>query len=311
MQHCTVAGSESVESGHMRKLNLSATFIALFGLILSVSGAMAQTKTVSKTAQPILNTTTSSKKIPQRLEAKAWSIPINFEMASSVHEHSAYERSAQEILNIAPNYKINSQWGLGALATIYRDDSNGESGHGQSGVGNTLVSVGHSQSMTPTTTWKNKLSGTLATDVSLRDTTSFQGAVRVGSGVSFTNLWNGSSFSYMLSFNRNVHEFDMTAVGGFNIRETVGNTVDFNLPIYGPLSLQTNFNYTLGQTYKDDMRTKFSFNVGLGYDFAKNFSASVGTSNEANALGYNGRDSNIEFFNSNTSVISFGLTYIL
>jgi len=305
VQHCIEAGPRSVESGYMRKANLGSTFFALFGLIFSVSGAFALP--AKNTA---VNTNVIAKK-PQRLVEKAWALPVNFEYANSLHEAEAYERSTQEILNIAPNYKMSERWSVGALGTIYRDDSNGEDGHGQSGVGNTLVSTSYSNPIAAKTVWKNTLSGTLPTDAQLREKTTYQGAVRVSSTLIFSSLWNGSSFVYSFSLNRNFHELNRTSTGGINVRETVGNTAEYSLPIYQKLGAQSSFNYTLGQTYQDDMLTKFSFDLNLTYDFAKNFSAAIGTSNEGNALGYNGRDSNIEFFNKNTSVVKIGLTYIL
>ena len=241
---------------------------------------------------------------------KRWSLPLVLEYASSFHKESAYEHQAQESLTLAPSYKISDQWSAGLLTSIYKDESNGEEG-GITTWDNTRVSLSGTSPLLSNLDSNFGVAGVLATHQALRDQSSYQGGMRLSVGGLWKELFHGSALRYGLAFTRNFHEFSINAQGAFNVRENLANSLEFSLPFNESLSIVTSFIYTAGYTYRDDLRTKFVTEANLVWQVNKTFSLATGASNEGNALGPNGRDSNIEFFNDNSSLFKLGLTYIL
>jgi hypothetical protein len=285
----------------MRKIiarNIQSGLIVLPFLMAPFARAQAPSSSLS----------TSAVEIPTA--AKRWNIPVAFEYASSLHQRNSYERKAQESLSLVPTYKISENLSASLLTSIYKDDSNAEEG-GTTSIDNTRLSLSANSALSIDTLWTRGISATFATNQALREQTSYQGGLRLSTGLAFSELFLGSSLQYNLSFTRNFHEFEITADGSFNVRETLGNSLELTLPLGGPVSFQTSFLYTTGYTYRDDIRTKFAAEANLLWQVTKAFVIAAGTSNEGNALGPNGTDSNIEFFNDNSSLVKLGLTYIL
>ena len=244
---------------------------------------------------------------PKGTAVKAWNLPVILETSSTMHSSDSYERQAMTSLTLAPSYKISNSLKLFGSTLIYRE----ETGAGDSGFDNTRLGLALAKNMSKRTTWTNTVSVVAPTNQVLRDETSFQGAIRGSTGFSFSKLPYDSVLSYNISYTRNFHEYDMTASGAFNVRETVAQTLEYSLPVVSKLSLLTSFSYSYGLTYEDDSRSKFYAGADLSWAFTKALSMSVGTSNEGNALKPNGMDSNIEFYNDSSSVIKMGLVYVL
>jgi hypothetical protein len=278
------------------------TIFALFCLInLSSTVAHAQSHYVNK------STTAAAPKV---VAPKNWDVALGLEAASTLHTSDSYERQAQESLTVAPSYKFAKGWKISASIMAYKDEGGGEDG-GNSGFDNTSATVSYARPLTPYTTWITALTGVAPTDQNLRNDTSYQGAVKLGTGFNFDGLIHGSSLNYMATVGRNFHEFEIDKDGKFNLRDSFAQALTYNFPFTRAVSLTTQFVYSLARTYSDDMRTKFVAGADLGWQVTKAFSVSVGTSNEGSALQPNGVDSNVRFYDDNTSVIKLGLTYVL
>lgn len=244
---------------------------------------------------------------PTAPQPKSWSIPITLESGSTLHAQDAYEREAMLALAISPSIKLAKNLSLSSSVVMYKE----ETGAGNSGFDNTPISLAYRMTLTPQIAWTNSVAVILPTNRQLQDETTYQGAGKVGTNISFSDLFLGSTLSYGVSFTRNVHELQQTNVGGFNMRENVTQAINHSLPLGRDWSFDTSFVYTYGWTYLDDSRSKFYAGVNLNWNFVKDWTASLGTSNEGNALKPNGSDSNIEFYNDNSSVVKFRLTYVL
>lgn len=277
---------------------------------LAVAVLMLLGSTVSLAAPVSKNVIRTNRKavIPvQKAAPKSWSIPITVETGSTLHTEKSYEREAQSALAIAPSVKLTKGLSLSTAVTIYKE----QTGAGNSGFDNTPVGLSYRMALAPTVSWSNSLSVILPTDRKLRDETTYQGAGKIGTNIAFDELFFHSSLSYGVSFTRNVHELQQNSNGAFNMRESVTQGLNHSLPLGRDWSFDTSFVYTYGWTYLDDSRSKFYAGVNLNWNFLKDWTASVGTSNEGNALKPNGSDSNIEFYNDNSSVVKFSLTYVL
>jgi hypothetical protein len=272
--------------------------LMLLGASLSFAASVSQSQTTIRTNRKVL--------IPTE-QPKIWSIPITFETGSTLHAEGSYEREAQSALAISPSVKLTKNLSLSSSVTIYKEQTGAEN----SGFDNTPVGLSYRTVFTPKITWTNSASVILPTDRKLQDETTYQGAGKVGTSIAFSDLFLHSTFSYGVSFTRNVHELQQTNTGGFNVRENVTQGLNHSLPLGRDWSFDTSLVYTYGWTYLDDSRSKFYAGVNLNWNFLKEWTASVGTSNEGNALKPNGSDSNIEFYNDNSSVVKFSLTYVL
>ncbi|MNK98452.1 hypothetical protein D3C87_1188140 [compost metagenome] len=238
---------------------------------------------------------------------KSWSIPITVETGSTLHTENSYEREAQTALAIAPSVKLTKSLSLATAVTIYKE----QTGAGNSGFDNTPIGLSYRLALTPRVSWTNRMAVILPTNRTLQDESTYQGAGAIGTNIAFDDLFLHSSLSYSVSFTRNVHELQQNYKGSFNIRENVTQGLNHSLPLGRDWSFDTSFVYTYGWTYLDDSRSKFYAGVNLNWNFLKDWTASLGTSNEGNALKPNGSDSNIEFYNDNSSVVKFSLTYVL
>lgn len=238
---------------------------------------------------------------------KQWVVPLTLETSSTVHAADSYEKQAMTAFTVAPSYQLSKNLRISAATMVYKE----ETSPGNSGFDNTLINLSYSQAFTPATSWFVSTAGILPTNQQMRDETSYQGAARLGTGVLFTNLFFKSSLRYVLNLTRNFHEMNITASETFNVRETVSQALEYTLPFNDQWSLQTVASYTYGQTYKDDMRTRFYTGIDLSWAVRKDLIISTGISNEGNALKPNGADSNISFYDDTSSVVKLGITYIL
>lgn len=279
---------------HIRSLlRLGGALTTLATVTLLSTSASAQTVALN-------NTLTSA-------QAKKWSLPISVGTASNLYQNDAYEREGLTSFTLSPVYRLTDSLSLGAMTGGYQE----ETGARNSAFLNTSVSLSYKTALTETTTWKAGTRVILPTNRPGQDETSLQGGVGVSTGFVFDDLFLGSSFTYGISFTRYSHEFDRTASDTANVRETLSQSLVYSLPIGSRFTLEPSFQYTQGLTYQDDTRHTFGAGVELSFAATKALYFSVGTSNEGAALKPNGSDSNIEFFDDKTSVISVGITYLL
>lgn len=283
----------------MRLNTLGVTIFALFcGLMASNAEAAAQAS----------GTTTLKTETPNPAQ-KAWNVVLDFQIGSTLHKQDSYERRSDKALSISPLYRFSENWSLSGNTALVQDDS--IEGQGNSFLDNTIVSMSHTRKITPNIRWKNSAGGILPTNPDMRDQTTYQGSVKVSTGLTFSGLALDSSLNTGLSLTRNFHEYNINADGAFNVRETAGFSIGIELPFLQNWSFSTSFMYNAGRAYSDDLRTKFAFDTSFSWAPTDEFALSVGTSNDGSALKPNGRDSNIEFFDNNSSVVKLGLTYTL
>lgn len=283
----------------MRSNRLGVNLIAIyFGLFISAGHSYAQ-NTASMT---------STTNLPPKTQ-KSWSLPLSYELDTTLHQEGSYERQVQQVFSIAPGYRFSSSWKLGSTVSVIKDDS--VSGVGNTIFDNTSISLSYNRPLLTHLNWKTSAGGVIPTNQEQREQTTFQGAARLSTGLAIDSLVLQSSLSYTISFNRNFHEYNINADGKFNTRDSIGQTIGYDIPITSKISFSTSFFYQMAHNYADELSTRFSAGADLNWTPLKNLTLIVGTSNDGNALKPNGRDSNIEFFNDNTSIIKLGVNYIL
>lgn len=138
----------------------------------------------------------------------------------------------------------------------------------------------------------------------------FQGAfgLRGSFNKAITFLGLPLELNYGLSGTKNFHEYDLNANGRPLTEFTLKNRLGVDVSFSDKVSFGILFDYINGLTYQKSPREKFSANLEVGYQLAKNANISAGVATEGNVKKSNGDDSNISFFNENTSVIHTGLS---
>lgn len=284
----------------MRIWLLGITLFALFcGSVLSSNEARAQTNT----------TTVKKVSVRKQPAEKPWNIELALETGSTLHRQGTYERKTETGFGIAPSYRFSENWSLAGNTAVLKDDS--QEGNGNTAFDNTNVTLSYNRKLTPNLIWKMQAGGVLPTNPEMREQTSYQGAVKTGTGLTVDGLVLGSRIASGLVLTRNFHEYNIDADGGFNMRDSAGITLGGEVPLTEKFTFALNFTYSAGRAYSDDLRTKFSFEAGLSWAPTKQLNFGVGTSNTGSALQPNGRDSNIEFFDNNSSVVKMGMAYTL
>jgi hypothetical protein len=270
-------------------LQTSTVLTAVFLLFIAF-GAQAAGQSATNT----VNTTTQLK--PSRL-----SIPLSLESAGTLHQQDAYEKQDGLSISISPSYKISNSLTAISELSAYKDLK----GDQPSGLGIWLAGLSRSQKLQKNLNWTQGLIALLPTDSKLREDTSYNGSLLASTGLVFSELFFESSASIKLTYKRNLHEYSQTNTGKANIRESLGGSLTEKLNFMSVLGYTTAFSYINNQSFS------FMTSIGLSYQAQKKTSLHLAVSNEGNALKPNGTDSNIEFFNNQSSILKFGLTYDL
>ncbi|WP_413585067.1 hypothetical protein [Bdellovibrio sp. HCB274] len=279
---------------YIKSIIQGLTILAALSVVTPAMAANVSTST-TKAKRPAPATTP---------EAKAWSLDLGLETYSNMMKEDSYERDAGTSFDVSAGYRFNKITSMRVGTAIMKEHVGAENTY----FDNSTVSISFKTPLTQDIAWVNTVAGVLPTNRQMQDEMSYQGAVRLGTRTIFSNLFWGSTAVTGLQATRNFHEYEMAAEGYYNMRNNAQFIFNYTLPLFAKLTLQTSYVYTMGWTYQDDTRNKFSIGADLAWEFTPAFSAYVGTSNEGNALKANGIESNIEFFNDTTSIVKAGLS---
>jgi len=129
-------------------------------------------------------------------------------------------------------------------------------------------------------------------------------------GFSLTPKDEGFSVAAGITAGRNFHAYETDINGNVLNQYSSNQTLSVGYGI-GSWSLGVDYIHRTRWTYRGNIKTSFGLSEELGYSVNDNFALAIGHSNEGPTLRPNGTDSNIDFFNENSSVIygSLSLSY--
>lgn len=121
------------------------------------------------------------------------------------------------------------------------------------------------------------------------------------------------SFSAQLrpSLRYNFHSMKTNMLGGSNTEYSLGARLTLGYNLTDELSLSAVSSYARNTTYYGNSIDSYSFIQALGYQATDELALELGHANGGNALAPNGVDTDINFYNDNTSTIYFALTLSL
>lgn len=271
----------------------------LFGIVLFVG-----------LAEPVLAQSVALKRnqtVRNQNLSKNWTVPFSFETESSTHQEWSYERTSSSTISLSPSYF----WGPSLRISGNLGLTKEHSGVGDTNFNNSSLGINYLIPASSQLSWMMGTSAIIPTNPQEREEKSYQGAVRLSGGFSFSEIWKGSRLSYRLILGRNFHGYSQGADGSYNLRQSLTHSLDYLQPMGSKFSVSTVFQYTQASTYLDDLRFSFLAMADLAFDFSESLAISVGTANQGSALRPNGRDSNVEFFNDESSIVKIGITYVL
>lgn len=174
-------------------------------------------------------------------------------------------------------------------------------------------SLGYSRKLYRTTGYS--ISGSIAAILPMSETS--RDIQKLGTGIVIAPNISSSlgldSFSAALrpSLRYNFHSMKTNMLGGSNTEYSLGARLTLGYNLTDEFSLSAVSSYARNTTYYGNTIDSYSFIQALGYQATEELALEIGHSNGGNALAPNGTDTDINFYDDNTSTIYFALTLSL
>jgi len=274
-------------------------------LILGLLPTMASAQDLQPIDTSVISTSLAKSKTVKKAEKK-WEFLMALERSSNlVKDDSPLDNTATD-LTLIPKWTFNKNWGFSVRSIIEKE----EGGARNTTFADTSISLGRQgYKFNGTYSLSHSVAGYMPTNQQNHEDTSFQGAAALGT--KFLAHYSWLDAFYALSLRRNVHEFMVAADGSENIQYLLSHAIGLELPITSKWKLSSDAVYRQGWTYHNYQRQTFLFAFDINYEAIKNLTFNLGTSNEGSALKANGQNSNMRFFDDNSSVLRAGVTYVL
>ncbi|MCB0350789.1 MAG: hypothetical protein KDD38_06375 [Bdellovibrionales bacterium] len=237
---------------------------------------------------------------------KKLTIDVEVSLESNLRESSDPEYAASSYLDIAASYKVFAKASISAQAALeqalYADQ--------ETSISNTILSLNRDPINIADNRKLNISTFTLLpTNEKDRIENSLRSAFGLTTGISQKfSLFNlPSTASYSLSYLQNFHEFERTNLRGPNLDNRVRHTLGLIQNLPGKVTLSLIGRYQTGWTYQGALKTSFLLSEELAFDFNKTGQVYVAHTNNGDALGANGVDSNISIYDKSNSAFSTGL----
>lgn len=304
---CEIAGARNLRRELLEAIWLAAVFTLL---VLVANGNFAQAqeaKSVVASSQATIVAQGKAKLVDSK--KKAFALRMSMEAASSFHEANAYERKSETSLEIAPSFALTQKLSLSAVSVISREFDAAAT----TTLSNTKLTVAHAPLMiskmsgiTPS------ISATLPTNKFAVDKDTYKGAA--GVGFSMANDLQSLKLPLVVSvrtgYERSFHELTLNADSNANIRERIREGINVRWILGSKWSLSVDAMATQAWTYRGSVRNRFDLAQDLSFDVDSKLGLYIGHSNGGSAYKANGRDSNIALFDSSSSMLRAGASYV-
>ncbi len=220
---------------------------------------------------------------------------------STLHKTEQQGRVSFGRIMFAPSYPLNDDYRgtlTGALIQNFDQES-------KTGLSNFKLTVSRKPIALTQDTSLIAIGGLrLPTNEDDRRDNTFNGALVLEPQV--LSQFNVRGFKFMaisgLTAVKNFHTYSRNNLGSANISYSVAPSLGFETYLMKNVALGVDGSYTFARTYQDTPRTSFALGQALTYEQPL-WSVTIGHYNEADALKYNGTESNINVFDGNTSAV--------
>ena len=128
-----------------------------------------------------------------------------------------------------------------------------------------------------------------------------------------SSAFGTDSFSASLrpSARYNFHRYKTSLLGGSNTEYALGARLTLGYNFTDEISVNAASSYNRNTTYYGNTSDNYAFIQSLGYQATPEFALELGHANGGNALAPNGTDTDINFYDDNSSTVYFALTLSL
>ncbi len=236
-----------------------------------------------------------------------FSLIAGFEANRSLHSESDYDLSGDLSVMLNPTYKINKNYVVGAIGALSKELT-GEN-RDNLAIANTQIFFAR----TPVEMGPIKLGGGVFSTLATNKTAVEKDTLRGSAGANLKALFDFAEAAPLSGFfsckgERYFHEFTTNADGQMNIQNKLTQSLNVAFAFGEQVSLSLQGDIIEAWTYRNTIKNSFSLSEELSLSISKHLSVYVGHSNSGNAYKYDGSESNIEFFNAQTSMARAGMT---
>lgn len=276
--------------------------LALTAAVFSSPLLMAQTASTAAAS----NSSSIKKTDAISKQDKRFFLEVGLEKSSNLRSEDSRDLDASTGIALSPSWEISKRFTLtGKVGVDKQEVGPKDTLISDSTLGLNIKGYKFNQNFS----MLHILSGLIPTSKKSQEVDHLQSAVSLGNRLVLDSRYG--KFSYTLGMRRNFHEFVLNVDDSPNLEYILSHRILMDVPLIGDFSLSGDFIYRNAWTYRNFERQSFSFAVDLGYAVTETFSVYVGTTNEGSALKANGKDSNLDLYNENSSVIRAGVTYVL
>lgn len=237
-----------------------------------------------------------------KVSEKRWGVSSSLSSSTSLHNTDDYNHSAETRITIAPNYRITDDLKITASLSGLQQMDGGK----KSSMSNTRVSLQKSpMQINPDLMWFPTVLTDLPTNVESRKLSGYRGNLGIqATGIQSLRLFEQNfSLIPLVRYTHNFHRYTRTASDAANINRTALGAVYLETGLMKNVTLTVGGNYTYGWTYQTSTREYFGFSQEVTYAFNKALTLAAGHSNDAEVFAADGRTTNVNLFNDNTSTV--------
>lgn len=226
--------------------------------------------------------------------------------SSNLYKETAAGQAGSTDFVLVPSYDLNSSLNLGLRTAISQEEVQGE--ERDTTLSNTAVNLRiKGPEITKDLSSGFLVQGVAPTNEKLRKSDSYQGGAALGGTLIYKKSL--ATLSYSLTGTRNFHQYTVSAEESPNIQYSLSQTLSLGLQLTKSLSLSANGLLKQGWTYRNFERRNSGFSAGVEYGFTGGWAVSTAVETAANLYKPANTDSNIKFYDQNTSVVTVGVSF--
>jgi hypothetical protein len=245
-----------------------------------------------------------SMSVTQPKKTSPFHITANLQQSSNQFNDDRGGREASTALDLIPSVELTSSITLGARSIITQEYTQGR----DTKLSNTQLNLGiKGPKFTDKLESSFLVRGVAPTSEESQKRDRYQGGAGLGATLAWTNKVVLLAYSAIGS--RNFHEYNINAEGSPNIQYSFNQELKFGVEFIPKWSFSSSYIYKNGWTYRDFARQTYAYSAEIGYDITKSWNVAVGTELNADVFKPNGTDSNLKFYDENTSTVYVGVTF--
>ena len=277
--------------------------LPIFFILLVI--ATSEARSEESISQSVI---TSEEASAFKIQSKNLKVNLGLEYSSNLRKRSSPDQDDSTALIIAPSYKISDKAAIDLRVDIIQNhDEERKTYITPTVVGFTPTKYDLSEELS----FKPKVSLVLPTDETQREKESYRGSVSLRPTLEYNpSAFRKLTLANVFYFNKNFHEFEVKSNYSYNNEYSIRNRVILLYELNSKLSLELINDYVRLWTYKGNSSEQFYFGQSLGYEFIKNWSASLSHTNEGSVRGPNYNGESVEVFDEKTSYVSMGVSHV-